>query len=259
MENEETKDREKNDNIPQADKTCFIITPIGNSNSAIYRHINGVIRSVIRPCLEKAGFTKIKAAHEINELGSINTQVITSILDADLVVANLTGTNPNVMYELCLRHAIAKPVIHICEAGTDLPFDIKDSRTIFYRNDMLGVDELKEALETMLREIDYTKDYKDNPIYNARAIDSIMKEDGGENSTSVIMSMLNKVMSTVNRIEANDKQKQREYNEIPVTKNMGGLFRGVDSMDQLNLFTTGIDLSDPQYKYLVGDLTKNTL
>lgn len=259
MENEETKDREKNDNIPQADKTCFIITPIGNSNSAIYRHINGVIRSVIRPCLEKAGFTKIKAAHEINELGSINTQVITSILDADLVVANLTGTNPNVMYELCLRHAIAKPVIHICEAGTDLPFDIKDSRTIFYRNDMLGVDELKEALETMLREIDYTKDYKDNPIYNARAIDSIMKEDGGENSTSVIMSMLNKVMSTVNRIEANDKQKQREYNEIPVTKNMGGLSRGVDSMDQLNLFTTGIDLSDPQYKYLVGDLIKNTL
>ena len=259
MENEETKDREKNDNILQADKTCFIITPIGNSNSAIYRHINGVIRSVIRPCLEKAGFTKIKAAHEINELGSINTQVITSILDADLVVANLTGTNPNVMYELCLRHAIAKPVIHICEAGTDLPFDIKDSRTIFYRNDMLGVDELKEALETMLREIDYTKDYKDNPIYNARAIDSIMKEDGGENSTSVIMSMLNKVMSTVNRIEANDKQKQREYNEIPVTKNMGGLSRGVDSMDPLNLFTTGIDLSDPQYKYLVGDLTKNTL
>ena len=259
MENEETKDREKNDNIPQADKTCFIITPIGNSNSAIYRHINGVIRSVIRPCLEKAGFTKIKAAHEINELGSINTQVITSILDADLVVANLTGTNPNVMYELCLRHAIAKPVIHICEEGTDLPFDIKDSRTIFYRNDMLGVDELKEALETMLREIDYTKDYKDNPIYNARAIDSIMKEDGGENSTSVIMSMLNKVMSTVNRIEANDKQKQREYNEIPVTKNMGGLSRGVDSMDPLNLFTTGIDLSDPQYKYLVGELTKNTL
>lgn len=259
MENEETKDREKNDNIPQADKTCFIITPIGNSNSAIYRHINGVIRSVIRPCLEKAGFTKIKAAHEINEIGSINTQVITSILDADLVVANLTGTNPNVMYELCLRHAIAKPVIHICEEGTDLPFDIKDSRTIFYRNDMLGVDELKEALETMLREIDYTKDYKDNPIYNARAIDSIMKEDGGENSTSVIMSMLNKVMSTVNRIEANDKQKQREYNEIPVTKNMDGLSRVVDSMDQLNLFTTGIDLSDPRYKYLVGDLTKNTL
>lgn len=253
MENEETKDREKNDNIPQADKTCFIITPIGNSNSAIYRHINGVIRSVIRPCLEKAGFTKIKAAHEINELGSINTQVITSILDADLVVANLTGTNPNVMYELCLRHAIAKPVIHICEEGTDLPFDIKDSRTIFYRNDMLGVDELKEALETMLREIDYTKDYKDNPIYNARAIDSIMKEDGEENSASVIMSMLNKMMSTVNRIDARDKQ--REYTAIPVTKNMGVLPR-VDSMGQLNLFAMGLNPSNPLNKYLTGDITK---
>lgn len=221
MENEETKDREKNDNIPQADKTCFIITPIGNSNSAIYRHINGVIRSVIRPCLEKAGFTKIKAAHEINELGSINTQVITSILDADLVVANLTGTNPNVMYELCLRHAIAKPVIHICEAGTDLPFDIKDSRTIFYRNDMLGVDELKEALETMLREIDYTKDYKDNPIYNARAVNSIMKESGGENLGALIISRLDSInayIANIQKRESNSSKRMREYEGVSVTK-----------------------------------------
>ena len=73
------------------------------------------------------------------------------------------------------------------------------------------------------------------------------------------MSMLNKVMSTVNRIEANDKQKQREYTEIPVTEKMVGLSLGADSRDKLNLFTTGIDLSDPRYKYLVGDLTKNTL
>ena len=221
MENEETKDREKNDNIPQADKTCFIITPIGNSNSAIYRHINGVIRSVIRPCLEKAGFTKIKAAHEINELGSINTQVITSILDADLVVANLTGTNPNVMYELCLRHAIAKPVIHICEEGTDLPFDIKDSRTIFYRNDMLGVDELKEVLETMLCEIDYTKDYKDNPIYNARAVNSIMKESGGENLGALIISRLDSInayIANIQKRESNSSKRMREYEGVSVTK-----------------------------------------
>lgn len=221
MENEETKDREKNDNIPQADKTCFIITPIGNSNSAIYRHINGVIRSVIRPCLEKAGFTKIKAAHEINEIGSINTQVITSILDADLVVANLTGTNPNVMYELCLRHAIAKPVIHICEEGTDLPFDIKDSRTIFYRNDMLGVDELKEALETMLREIDYAKDYKDNPIYNARAVNSIMKESGGENLGALIISRLDSInayIANIQKRESNSSKRMREYEGVSVTK-----------------------------------------
>ena len=221
MENEETKDREKNDNIPQADKTCFIITPIGNCNSAIYRHINGVIRSVIRPCLEKAGFTKIKAAHEINELGSINTQVITSILDADLVVANLTGTNPNVMYELCLRHAIAKPVIHICEEGTDLPFDIKDSRTIFYRNDMLGVDELKEVLETMLCEIDYTKDYKDNPIYNARAVNSIMKESGGENLGALIISRLDSInayIANIQKRESNSSNRMREYEGVSVTK-----------------------------------------
>ena len=97
-----------------AGKTCFIITPIGSSESSIFRHINGVIKNVIRPILLENEFADIKAAHEISEPGSINTQLINRIVHDDLVIANLTGNNPNVMYELCLRHVVAKPIIHIC-------------------------------------------------------------------------------------------------------------------------------------------------
>lgn len=129
--------------INSAEK-CFIITPIGNSDSEIFRQISGVINSVIKPTLKKYGFLDIKAAHEISEPGSINTQIINRIVNDDLVIANLTENNPNVMYELCLRHVTAKPIIHICEIGTTLPFDIKDNRTIFYKNDMYGVFELSE-------------------------------------------------------------------------------------------------------------------
>lgn len=149
------------------ERTCFIITPIGEQGTGIYRHINGVIENVIWPVLKEKNFTDIKAAHHINDPGSINNQVVNRIVNDDLVIANLTNNNPNVMYELSLRHVLAKPVIHICEFGTVLPFDIRGDRTIFYYNDMFGVGELKNDLNKVLNELDFNNIYKDNPVYNA--------------------------------------------------------------------------------------------
>lgn len=148
-------------------KKCFIITPIGNENSEIFRKAKGVIESTIKPILQEYDFDDIKPAYEINMSGMISTQIINRIINDDLEVANLTGNNPNVMYELCLRHVVAKPIIHICESGTSLPFDVKDNRTIFYVDDMLGAEELKYNLRKFLDKIDYLEDCMDNPIYNA--------------------------------------------------------------------------------------------
>ncbi|TGX96243.1 hypothetical protein E5357_16805 [Hominisplanchenecus murintestinalis] len=61
------------------EKKCFIITPIGDSNSVIFRKAKGVIESVIRPVLQKNGFNDIKAAYEINISGMITTQIINDI------------------------------------------------------------------------------------------------------------------------------------------------------------------------------------
>lgn len=151
----------------RTDKKCFIITPIGNTDSEIFRKTKGVIDSVIKPVLQEHGFSDIKPAYEITEQGTIGNQIISRIIGDDLVVANLTGNNPNVMYELAIRHITAKPIVTICENGTILPFDIKDSRTIFYKNDMYGVTELRNAFESFVANIDYSACYKDNPVYNA--------------------------------------------------------------------------------------------
>lgn len=167
-------------------KRCFIITPIGNENSDTFRKAKGVIESAIKPVLKEKGFTDIKPAYEINVSGMINTQIINRIIEDDLVIANLTGNNPNVMYELCLRHVVAKPIIHICEEGTNLPFDIKDNRTIFYTNDMLGVEELKDNILKFLLEIKYEKEYMDNPIYSAYRYGKLLKETQGTESNEVI-------------------------------------------------------------------------
>lgn len=185
-------------------KRCFIITPIGDEGSDIFRMAKGVIESVIKPVLKEYGFDDIKPAYEINASGMINTQIINRIIDDDLVISNLTGNNPNVMYELCLRHVVAKPIIHICEKGTPLPFDIKDNRTIFYQNDMLGVEELKNSIIKYMDEITYDVEYMDNPIYTAYKYGKLLKETKDTEANEILKLLVN-ISSKVSEIQlAND-------------------------------------------------------
>lgn len=134
---------------------CFVITPIGDENSEIRRHIEGIIDAVIKPALEKD--YEIEVAHRISTPGSITKQIIEAIYNSKLVIANLTNCNPNVMYELALRHGIGKPVIMIAVEGTKLPSDVMMQRTIFYRNDALGVLELRDKLRETAAKIDFEK------------------------------------------------------------------------------------------------------
>lgn len=134
-------------------KRCFIITPIGKETDPIRRHIDGIIDAAIIPALGEK--YKIVVAHKITTPGTITKQIISEIYSDELVIANLTERNPNVMYELAFRHAIGKPVIMICDKDTTLPADIIMERTIFYQNDAKGVLELRDALIKVEKTIDF--------------------------------------------------------------------------------------------------------
>lgn len=136
-------------------KKCFIITPIGSESDPIRRHIDGIIEAAIRPALGDK--YDLIVAHKINEPGTITKQVISEIYNADLVVANLTNRNPNVMYELAFRHCLGKPAIMIAEYGTNLPADIVMERAVFYKNDAQGVLDLRELLKKAEAAIDFEK------------------------------------------------------------------------------------------------------
>lgn len=178
-------------------KTCFIITPIGGDESTIRRHADGVIDAVISPLLNDLNF-EIVVAHKISKGGNITRQVIENIIESDLVIANLTGLNPNVMYELAVRHAVRKPLVQICEKTTDLPFDINQLRTIFYTNDMKGVVELKENLEAMIHEA-LIEEKPENPIYSTLESISILKNPEVSQPEKYILERFNELERTVMR------------------------------------------------------------
>lgn len=194
-------------------ESCFIITPIGSDKSDIRRHADGVIKSVIRPLLkERLDFKEVVAAHEISKSGSINNQVMNNVIDSDLVIVNLSGLNPNVMYELAVRHTTQKPIIHICEKDTtNLPFDIIDQRTIFYTDDMLGVQELSDQLTKMILNIKKNTIFDDNPIYNSKRQQSIYKELESEVGEKDVLKYIMSRMDSLSEKIDNNSIKNNSY------------------------------------------------
>lgn len=187
-------------------KKCFVITPIGAAGSTIRRKIDGVIECAIRPALKEYD---VIVSHQETNSGSIKSNIIRNINDCELVIANLTTQNANVMYEVALRHAVAKPIIHITENLAELPFDINDHRTIEYTDDMLGVRELKNNLEKMVDDIEKSKEKISNPIVDSlRKTNIIELTDNNINMNDAIngiLSSLDNISERISLIERNSK------------------------------------------------------
>lgn len=110
-------------------RTCFLIAPLGDRNSATRTRTDALLHDVLMPALGPLGFDVFHADH-LGMPGSIRRQVMELVATVDLVVADLTDANPNVLYELAVRHSIAKPVLQMTRDLKTIPFDVAGQRTI---------------------------------------------------------------------------------------------------------------------------------
>lgn len=129
---------------------CFVISPIGSPGTAIRKEADWVLRKLIHPALSDT--YKITRADEFTKGEIITNKVITSIQNADLIVAVMAGHNPNVFYELAVAHAYSKPVVPLIKDGEAIPFDVGFVGTIFYSHDDVTVwdaagDQLRAAAD----------------------------------------------------------------------------------------------------------------
>lgn len=110
-------------------KVCFIVSPIGDEDSEERRHADLVLGSLIEPAPDELGLVAVRP-DKISKPGLITSQVIDHLVRAKLVIADLSFNNPNVFYELALRHATRKPLVQIIRKGDKLPFDVNQFRTV---------------------------------------------------------------------------------------------------------------------------------
>lgn len=94
---------------------AFVLMPFSPDFDRVYRNI-------IQPALE--GYDVFRADSRLDERGILE-KIVTGIAEADLVVADITAANANVMYELGVAHALSKPTIMIAQSVTAVPFDVR--------------------------------------------------------------------------------------------------------------------------------------
>jgi hypothetical protein len=147
-----------------AGKTCFIIAPIGADGSPTRRRSDQLCRFVITPVLTQCGYTAIQRADEVACPGLIDTQIMRSLVSAELVVADLTGHNPNVFYELAFRHTTTKAAVQLIEHDNPLPFDVAQLRTIKYN--LSDPDAIERCKSELKAQVEHTErdPFSDNPI-----------------------------------------------------------------------------------------------
>lgn len=132
------------------EKTCFYITPIGDDGSEARKHSDLFLGSIVEPAMEQFGFQVVRA-DAIDKPGTITRQIIDYILRSRLVIADLSFHNPNVFYELALRHAVKLPVVQLIRQSDRLPFDLNQMRTI--RIDTSDIYSLVPRIEAYRAEI----------------------------------------------------------------------------------------------------------
>ena len=136
--------------------TCFVIGPIGNSfaergsaERETYEDSLRIMAEVIEPACATYGLNPVRA-DSLARAGEITTQIFRRLRDDDIVIADLTDANPNVMYELGLRHTRDKLTIQIGEFGR-LPFDVSTIRTIQFSRSPVGLFKARDELISVLK------------------------------------------------------------------------------------------------------------
>lgn len=134
-------------------KKCFLICPIGKDDSDIRKHSDMVMKHLITPVCNSKEYEVIRG-DLINSANKIDDDIINHLENDELAIADLTGCNPNVFYEIGYRSAIGRTTVYIAEKGTEFPFDTNHIRTIPYNlKDLDSVEDFKHRLSATIESL----------------------------------------------------------------------------------------------------------
>jgi hypothetical protein len=217
------------------DKECFFIAPIGDEGSPERRRSDGVLEAIVEPAASELELSAIRA-DGLAKPGQITSQIIEHVLGAKAAVADLTGKNANVLYELAIRHTARLPVVLIAEDGEVLPFDTAQMRTIFFNpTDMGSTAKCRKGLVVQLREA--LSGNFDSPVDAALDLRSL--RSSGDAVQRGIADVLNVVGDISTELGATRRDIQRLGRETadmarqsPVVSALQDLTEAIDLADQ---------------------------
>lgn len=167
------------------DERAFVIQQIGGKDSPERRRADEIYEDIIVPAVRDAGLEAYRADRDLTP-GAITPKMLEELLNARVVIADLTGRNPNVFYELGITHSFARPLISIADSSDSLPFDAKDERVIplgeyppgglGHRQVTSAIASLRESLRIVLDD-NYSPPSPLRDVATSRSIDQLAPEN----------------------------------------------------------------------------------
>lgn len=170
-------------------KTCFVVFPIGESESETRGNADKLFKYIIKPVCDACGFEAVRV-DKLNDASSITKTIIDYLESAELVIADITEHNPNVFFEMGYRNRTKKPVIHLKRKGESLPFDVTAIRTLDYDlTDLDSVEEVKTRLKKTVESFNY-QETAEEP-----------EEEPEESALSDVMPILYQILDSVSDVK----------------------------------------------------------
>ena len=149
-----------------AELDCFVIMPFDRSFDAVYQAVTHAVKDAVAGQAIHCYWLK-----DVHAAGKITDDILSSLQNATLCIADLTGNNPNVMWETGYAMALGKPTILIGQSVSTLPFDLKIHRVIEY-----APGELHKLEEKLIKSIRETLErYAVSPTFSTNILDSIQQ------------------------------------------------------------------------------------
>src|SRR5262245_59767710 len=190
-------------------KLCFVIGPIGKPDTDVRRHADWLLKGIIKPVFAEHFRDQFEVpirADAIVEPGIIHTQVIRKLVEASLVIADLSLHNANAFYELAIRHVFRLPTIHMIHKDWPLPFDVAPHRAIpFGRDDYVELETAQAQLKSAVEEVMKPQFVVETPI--SHALGEIKIEQHASTEQRVLL----------NKLEALERQVQK-LGSLPVLR-----------------------------------------
>ncbi len=191
-------------------KLCFVIAPIGDDGSDVRKRSDQILDHIIKPAVGEHGYSAVRA-DKIEKPGVITSQVIQHIVEDDLVIADLTDRNPNVFYELAVRHAIRKPFIHLIQKGERIPFDVAGTRTVFVdHHDLDSVAAAMSEIGNQIKSIEDGSTQIETPISVSLDLQILRQsDDPRQRSLAEIMSAITELPSRIEQRFSDESEPSR--------------------------------------------------
>lgn len=198
---------------PKKAQECFVIMPFTTPEGYEADHFNKIYEQLFKPAIKMAGYEPHRVDEDIAS-NTIQSKIIGRLIDAPMVLCDLSTRNPNVLYELGMRHAFEKPVLLVQEVGTQRIFDISGITTVEYRNTRL-YDEVVNDQQVISKALKETAEAKKKySVLSTYGLDAAQIRQTGEMTNdekislqlAVLKDAIDNIGERLNHIERSERK-----------------------------------------------------